>query len=111
MLDIRVGSRKKLETEKIMNIDASDLRTIRDLCAEQGIELKDEDGQPFCCEQRMTVSGGILGPDHAECEMCGKTIGNVASPHINGGHIATDEFVKSGKTWARLDEPKKEETP
>jgi len=88
-----------------MNIDASDLRTIRELCAEIGIELRGEDGQPFCCDQRMRVSGGIIGPDHARCEVCGKEIGNLASPHVNGGRVPTDEFLKSEKTWARLDCP------
>ena len=77
---------------------------VTDLCQREGIELRGDDGQPFCCGERMSVRSGILGPDYAECRKCGKAIGNAASPHINGGRISFDEWVKKqgDKTWCVL---------
>ena len=83
-----------------------DLKDVRTLCKEIGIDLQGPDGQPFCCSQRMTVRGGIMGPDYAKCEKCGKTIGNMASPHINGGYIPDEKFFEdhpNNSTWVRLD--------
>jgi len=74
---------------------------VTDLCQREGIELRGDDGQPYCCGERMNVRGGIIGPDFAECRKCGKAIGNAASPHINGGCIPSDEWIKENgnKTW------------
>lgn len=79
-----------------------DIRNIEDVKTRTGIELRGDDGQPYCCDQRMQVKGGIIGPDYAKCHVCGQEIGNAASPHINGGCIPTAEFLQSGKTWVRL---------
>ena len=78
---------------------------VSELCQQIGIELRGADGQPYCCGQRMTVKSGIIGTDFAECQICKKAIGNMASPHINGGGIPTDEWLnKQGdRTWVRLD--------
>ena len=77
---------------------------VTDLCQREGIELRGEDGQPYCCGGRMNVRGGMIGPDFAECRKCGKAIGNAASPHINGGRIPSDEWIKEhgDKTWCVL---------
>ena len=96
-----------------MNNDTSDggatvpcisLFDVADLCQREGIELRGDDGQPYCCGERMNVRGGIIGPDFAECRKCGKAIGNAASPHINGGCIPSDEWIKENgnKTWCVL---------
>ena len=82
-----------------------DIRNIEDVKTRTGIELRGDDGQPYCCDQRTQVKGGIIGPDYAKCHVCGQEIGNAASPHINGGHIPADEFLESGKTWVRLSSP------
>ena len=93
-----------------MNNDTSDggatvpcisLFDVTDLCQREGIELRGDDGQPYCCGERMDVRGGIIGPDFAKCRKCGKAIGNAASPHINGGRIPSDEWIKENgnKTW------------
>ena len=93
-----------------MNNDTSDggatvpcisLFDVTDLCQREGIELRGDDGKPYCCGERMNFRGGIIGPDFAECRKCGKAIGNVASPHINGGYIPSDEWIKENgnKTW------------
>ena len=82
-----------------------DIRDIAEVRRRTGIELRGDDGKPYCCGQRMQVKSGVMGPDYAKCHACGQAIGNAASPHINGGYIPTDEFVKSGKTWVRLSYP------
>lgn len=56
-----------------------------------GVELRGEDGQPFCCGDRMTVKGGIFGVDYASCEKCGNYLYRIDSPHTNGGHVFSDE--------------------
>jgi len=78
-----------------------DLLDVSDLCQCEGIELRGEDGQPYCCGERMIVKGGLIGPDFAECRRCGKAIGNAASPHINGGGIPSAEWLDEhgDKTW------------
>lgn len=87
--------------------DKSELSSITDLCRREGIELRGDDGQPYCCGARMNVRGGILGPDYAECLRCGKAIGNMASPHVNGRGLPVDEWLETRgrETWARLDAP------
>src|SRR5690606_40063074 len=82
-----------------------DIRDIEEVKARTGIEMRGDDGQPFCCGKRMQVTGEIIGPDYAKCHVCGQEIGNAASPHINGGYIPTEEFEKSGKTWVHLSPP------
>jgi len=80
------------------------LLDITTLCKREGIDLRGDDGQPYCCGERMTVRSGIIGPDYAHCAICGKAIGNAASPHINGGYIPPEEwFAEHGtRTWYRL---------
>ena len=82
-------------------IKSTPLLAVSDLCQRECIELRGDDGQPFCCGVRMHVKAGIFGPDFAECLTCGKMIGNAASPHINGGFIPSDEWIKEhgDKTW------------
>lgn len=41
-----------------------------------------------CCGDLVDVWSGIAGTDRASCATCGKTILNLASPHINGGHFS-----------------------
>lgn len=77
-----------------------------DLCANLGITLIGEDWIPYHCGSRMRVKSGFCGPDYAECRSCGLIIGDLASPHINRGHIMSDEwFDKHGdRTWVVLRE-------
>ena len=80
--------------------EASDLRNVSDLCAQEGIELHGDVGQPYCCGERMKVMGWLVGPDYAECLQCGKAIGNAASPHISGCFRSDDWLKERGdKTW------------
>lgn len=76
--------------------------SIRELCEAEEIDLRGEDGQPYCCDERMHVKSGICGPDFARCRQCGKEIRNFVSPHVNGGYLVTEEFAESGRTWARV---------
>ncbi len=84
-------------------VDVVVMRTVTDLCAELGIELRGDDGQPFHCGERMRVKSGLMGPDYAECK-CGLRIGNAASPHINGGCILDDKWCEEhgDRTWVKL---------
>lgn len=59
---------------------------VRTAAAQIGVDLRGEDGQPFHCEQRMTVKGGIVGTDYAKCETCGALLLRMDSPHVNGGY-------------------------
>lgn len=93
------------QTDGISPSEFFDIRDIDDVKARTGIELCGDDGQPYCCGQRMQIKGGIIGPDYAKCHVCGQEIGDAASPHINGGYIPTKEFLESGKTWVRLSSP------
>ena len=78
------------------------MRTVTDLCAELGIDLRGEDGQPWHCGERMRVKSGLMGPDYAECK-CGLIIGNAASPHISGGIPSEDWCNEHGnRTWVKL---------
>ena len=92
-----------------------DVRTITDTA---GIELRtveDEEGIPYHCEERMQVKGGITGPDYARCSPCRLAIGNMLSPHINGGVILKEELTeKFGESlWTIIGprQEKQEETP
>jgi hypothetical protein len=82
-------------------IESTQLFDVSDLCRRESIELRGDDGQPFCCGVRMRVKVGMFGHDSAECLTCGKMIGNAASPHINGGFIPSGEWIKEhgNKTW------------
>lgn len=44
-----------------------------------------------CCGELVNVWSGIAGTDKAACETCGKTIRNLASPHMNGGLCFEDD--------------------
>jgi rRNA maturation protein Nop10 len=78
-----------------------ELYTLREICRKAGIKLKEPDGQPYCCGDRMAVSGGFIDPDMAECEVCHKVIADVSSPHINGGRILSQDWLEDqdGRTW------------
>ena len=69
-----------------------------------GVELRGEDGQPYCCGKRMQVKTGMVGPDYCKCHQCGTELCNMFSPHINGGYVMSDEWIaKHGKnTWVAL---------
>jgi len=84
------------------------MKKVEELCADLKIELRGEDGQPYCCGERMNVRAGLMGPDYAECQKCGEIIGNVASPHINGGFILSDEWLTEhgDATWAEIEHRK-----
>lgn len=71
-------------------IEHSDVQSI---AASVGIELRGDEGQPFHCGKRMAVRS-LMGPDYAQCE-CGLTIGNIASPAINGGYVFEGDEVYS----------------
>lgn len=81
-----------------------ELADVRTIAARHGIELRGDDGQPYHCGERMEVRSGILGTDYAKCK-CGLAIGNMASPHVNGGYVMSDEWFEKhdGKAWARID--------
>lgn len=76
------------------------------LCADLGIILPtSSERDPEHCGQEMQVKGGILGPDYVRCKVCGLTIGNVLSPHINGGRVFFDEAYEEKETWCVLEKP------
>lgn len=66
-----------------------------------GVELRGEDGQPFCCGERMHVKGGIFGVDYAKCETCGNRLVRIDSPHTNGGYVfSAEEYDSLGdRVW------------
>lgn len=66
---------------------------VRTIAERAGIELRGEDGQPFCCDSRMHTKEGLMGPDYAKCSMCGTTMLNLASPHVNGGFLLNDDIM------------------
>ena len=66
---------------------------VRDIAERAGIELKGDDGQPWCCDRRMQVKGGLWGSDYARCNLCHKRMFNMASPHINGGYLLNEETL------------------
>lgn len=76
--------------------------SVVDLAKSLNITLTGEDGQPHHCGKLMQVKGGILGPDYAECHVCGLIIGNILSPHINGGRVFDEEFYEVEETWGVL---------
>lgn len=69
-----------------------------------GIELRDDDGVPWHCGQKMIVRSGLFGADFAECQPCGLTVGNALSPHINAGIVFVDEVYEAhpGGAWVAL---------
>ena len=75
--------------------------SLKELCEREHIELRGAEGKPYCCDELMSVRSGMIGPDYARCNVCGKEIGNIASPHINGGYIPSKEWVAihGEKTW------------
>jgi hypothetical protein len=78
-------------------------KNVTDLCNEVGIELQGEEGHPFHCDERMQTKSGIIGTDFARCLKCKLTIGNMLSPHINGGYVFDDEKMLTDKeTWRRI---------
>lgn len=79
------------------------MQTVTELCAELGIELRGDDGQPFHCGERMRVKSGLMGPDYAECR-CGLKIGNMASPHVSGCFPSQQWLEENGnRTWLKLE--------
>ena len=85
------------------DLTGMELADVRTLCGRLGIELRGAEGHPWHCGERMRTKVGVIGIDYAKCEQCGLTIGNMASPHINGGCVPTQEFLERGDTWARLE--------
>lgn len=85
------------QLKQVLEVE-SDVRTV---CEAAGIDLRGDDGQPFCCGERMEVRSGILGPDYGKCHKCGTEIRNMASPHVNGGYAPDPdaEEVREGRTW------------
>jgi hypothetical protein len=77
---------------------------VETLATTLGITLVGEEGKPDHCGQRMRVKVGIAGPDYARCDQCGLTIGNGASPHMNGGIIWSEAFLEAhgDAMWAVL---------
>ena len=69
----------------------SDVRTIAERAC---VELREEDGKPFHCGERMPTKHGLFGPDYAKCGSCGLTMWNAASPHVNGGYVFTEEVLE-----------------
>ena len=86
--------------------DQQELKSVVVLCFDEGIELRGEEGHPFCCGERMRTKSGIMGTDYAKCLKCGKAIGNMASPYINGIGFPKRKWLEEHKqyTWLRLDE-------
>ena len=86
-----------------------ELKSVVVLCFDENIELRGDECHPYCCGDRMNTKSGVMGTDYAKCRVCGKAIGNLLSPHINGGGIPSSEWIEkhSYRTWARLDNPAK----
>jgi len=74
-------------------LDQERYGTVEEIVRRLGIELRGEDGQPYCCGDRMQVKGGLFGPDYGKCDQCGKRIWNAASPHVNGGILLHDDVL------------------
>lgn len=74
-------------------LDQERYGTVQEIAGLLGIELRGEDGQPYCCGKQMRVKAGLFGPDYARCDRCGKTIWNAASPHVNGGILLHDDIL------------------
>ena len=70
---------------------------IRTIAERAGVELKEEDGIPYHCGERMQVKAGIIGPDYVKCHPCGLLLLNTASPHVNGGIIWNEDVME--KFW------------
>lgn len=66
-----------------------------------GVELRGEEGQPFCCGARMDVRSGIIGPDYSRCKICGNVLFRIDSPHTNGGVVLTQEVCErlDNRVW------------
>ena len=75
--------------------DHADVRTIAERASIELRTVEEEEGIPFCCDQRMHVKDGIMGPDYTHCNQCGKTMNNLASPHINGGILWNEEVMEA----------------
>lgn len=80
------------------------LYTVVEIAEATGIDLRGPAGHPYHCGERMHVKAGLIGPDYAQCEACGLTIGNAASPHISrwerSAEIDSQEI--DGRTWIVL---------
>ena len=88
--------------------------TVREICQRAGVTLRENtrgEAVALCCNRPMMVKSGMIGPDYLGCQQCGLTIGNMASPHINGGRVLTEEaYAKHGQgMWTVLREPKPRE--
>ena len=83
--------------------------TVEKACESIGVELRGEEGHPFCCGERMHVKGGIFGVDYARCSTCENLLTRIDSPHTNGGYVFTaEEYDELGdEVWVAA--PRKEE--
>ena len=79
-----------------------DCSKVEQLCKELGIRLEGKDGQPFHCGERMETKAGVIGVDYAHCRKCGLAIGDLRSPHINGGWILSEAGYEDQETWVQL---------
>jgi hypothetical protein len=80
----------------------SPLLDLKSLCEKEAVIFFDWDNL-YCCNVPMYTGVGPWGPDYACCGCCGKILGNIASPRINGGVFPSNEFLqKNGeRTWVR----------
>ena len=83
---------------------------IKELCQQEGIELRGEELHPFHCGQHMTVGHGIIGPDSAECKVCGLEIVDLASPHINGAYRRGSALcgIEDEDLWINPEKPEED---
>ena len=91
--------------------DHADVRTIAERASIELRTVEEEEGILFCCDQRMHVKAGIMGPDYAHCNQCGQTMTNQASPHVNGGILWNEEVMEAhgDRMWTFT--PGREEDP
>ncbi len=77
-----------------MTREQAETMTATDAAISIGVDLRGDDGQPYCCGRRMHVKSGILGVDYAKCLSCGNLLYRIDSPHTNGGYVLREDVIE-----------------
>jgi len=81
------------------------MMSVRDICSKEQVELRGEKEQPYHCGEKMEIRSGLFGPDYVKCAVCDLEIGNMKSPHVNGGYMVDSAWAEEhgDKTWVKID--------
>ena len=71
--------------------NSGDVRTIAERA---GVELRGEEGRPFCCRNRMQTKAGRMGTDYARCRKSGRVVCCMASPPMNEGIVWNKDIIE-----------------